>query len=100
MNHTIHRAFGSKLRKLGSMQYEPPITTVWSSHLGDQWSGAWSWRHYNDDFLLDDPAHHIMYEAHQYFDLDHSGFYKLDYARKYDIDTGGKLMFWMGMVKL
>src|SRR5881296_801884 len=25
---------------------------------------------------------------------------KLDYVRKYDIDTGGKLMFWMGMVKL
>src|SRR5438477_9719575 len=24
----------------------------------------------------------------------------LDYMRKYDIDTGGKLMFWMGMVKL
>jgi endoglucanase len=48
---------------------------------GDQWSGAWSWRFYNDEFLLDDPAHHIMYEAHQYFDLDHSGFYKFDYAR-------------------
>ena len=25
---------------------------------------------------------------------------RLDYVRKYDIDTGGKLMFWMGMVKL
>jgi 6-phosphogluconolactonase (cycloisomerase 2 family) len=25
---------------------------------------------------------------------------KLAYVRKYDIDTGGKLMFWMGMVKL
>ena len=25
---------------------------------------------------------------------------RLDYMRKYDIDTGGKLMFWMGMVKL
>ena len=48
---------------------------------GDEWSGAWSWRRYNDDFLLDDPAHHIMYEAHQYFDLDHSGFYKFDYDR-------------------
>jgi endoglucanase len=48
---------------------------------GDEWSGAWSWRLYNDDFLLDDPAHHIMYEAHQYFDLDHSGFYKFDYTR-------------------
>jgi endoglucanase len=47
---------------------------------GDQWSGAWSWRRYNDDFLLDDAADHIMYEAHQYFDLDHSGTYKLNYT--------------------
>jgi len=47
---------------------------------GDEWSGAWSWRHYNDDFLLNDPAHHVLYEAHQYFDLDHSGFYRFDYT--------------------
>jgi aryl-phospho-beta-D-glucosidase BglC (GH1 family) len=46
---------------------------------GDEWSGAWSWRRYNDDFLLDDPADHIMYEAHQYFDLDHSGTYTFGY---------------------
>ena len=25
---------------------------------------------------------------------------KLDFARKYDIDTGDKVMFWMGMVPL
>jgi endoglucanase len=47
---------------------------------GDEWSGAWSWREYNDDFLLHDPADHIVYEAHQYFDLDHSGTYKVGYA--------------------
>lgn len=47
---------------------------------GDQWSGAWSWRRYNDDFLLDDPAGRIAYEAHQYFDLDHSGTYKFGYG--------------------
>jgi endoglucanase len=47
---------------------------------GDQWSGAWSWRHYNNDFLLDDAASHIMYEAHQYFDIDHSGSYKQVYT--------------------
>jgi endoglucanase len=47
---------------------------------GDEWSGAWSWRHYNDDFLLNDPADRIVYEAHQYFDLDHSGTYKVGYA--------------------
>jgi endoglucanase len=47
---------------------------------GDGWSGAWSWRQNNDDLLLDDPADRIMYEAHQYFDLDHSGTYKTDYV--------------------
>jgi endoglucanase len=43
---------------------------------GDQWSGAWSWPEYNDDFLLNDASNNIMYEAHQYFDVDHSGTYK------------------------
>jgi endoglucanase len=47
---------------------------------GDQWSGAWSWKQFNDDFLLDDPAGRIVYEAHQYFDFDHSGTYKLGYS--------------------
>lgn len=47
---------------------------------GDQWSGAWSWRRYNDDFLLDDPSGNILYEAHQYFDIDHTGTYKLGYT--------------------
>jgi endoglucanase len=46
---------------------------------GDEWSSALSWRQYNDDFLLDDPAGRVMYEAHQYFDLDHTGTYKTDY---------------------
>lgn len=47
---------------------------------GDEWSGAWSWDHYNKDFLLDDASNHLVYEAHQYFDLDHSGTYKLGYT--------------------
>jgi endoglucanase len=47
---------------------------------GDEWSGAWSWRIYNDDFLLNDTADRLMYEAHQYFDLDHSGTYKVGYS--------------------
>ena len=47
---------------------------------GDQWSGAWSWREYNDDFLLNDTANNILYEAHQYFDIDHSGTYKESYT--------------------
>ena len=47
---------------------------------GDQWSGAWSWRQYNNDFLLHDAAGHIAYEAHQYFDIDHRGTYKQGYT--------------------
>jgi endoglucanase len=47
---------------------------------GDQWSEAAKWRRYNDDFLLDDPAGRILYEAHQYFDADHTGTYKVGYT--------------------
>ena len=47
---------------------------------GDEWSGAWSWQRYNEDFLLDEDPDHIVYEAHQYFDLDHSGTYKVGYT--------------------
>jgi endoglucanase len=47
---------------------------------GDQWSSAYSWRQYNDDFLLHDPSSRVMYEAHQYFDADRTGTYKLDYS--------------------
>lgn len=47
---------------------------------GDEWSGAWSWKRFNNDFLLDDPARRIVYEAHQYFDFDHSGTYKVGYS--------------------
>ena len=47
---------------------------------GDQWSEAYRWRQYNDDFVLNDPESRIMYEAHQYFDADHTGSYKLNYT--------------------
>ncbi len=47
---------------------------------GDQWSEASKWRRYNDDFLLDDPADRVVYEAHQYFDVDHTGTYKVGYT--------------------
>jgi endoglucanase len=47
---------------------------------GDQWSSAYSWLQYNDDFLLRDSASRVMYEAHQYFDADRTGTYKLDYS--------------------
>jgi endoglucanase len=46
---------------------------------GDQWSEASEWRHYNDDFLLNDPSSRLLYEAHQYFDADHTGTYKVSY---------------------
>jgi endoglucanase len=47
---------------------------------GDQWSEASKWQRYNNDFLLDDPSSRILYEAHQYFDADHSGTYKVGYT--------------------
>jgi endoglucanase len=47
---------------------------------GDQWSGAWSWRRYNNNFLLNDPTGNTVYEAHQYFDFNHSGTYKVGYV--------------------
>lgn len=47
---------------------------------GDHWSSAYSWHQYNEDFLLHDPSFRVMYEAHQYFDADRTGTYKLGYS--------------------
>lgn len=47
---------------------------------GDHWSDASRWQQYNDNLILDDPCSCIMYEAHQYFDFDDSGTYKLGYT--------------------
>lgn len=47
---------------------------------GDQWSEASKWRTYNNDFILRDQASMLIYEAHQYFDSDHTGTYKQSYA--------------------
>lgn len=46
---------------------------------GDHWSSAYSWHEYNEDFLLHDPSSRVMYEAHQYFDDDRTGTYKVGY---------------------
>ena len=46
---------------------------------GDGWSGAHSWKKINGNLLLRDPADNLVYEAHQYFDRDHSGTYKEGY---------------------
>ncbi len=42
---------------------------------GDGWSGAHSWMSINRDFIINDPANNIVYQAHQYFDRDSSGTY-------------------------
>lgn len=42
---------------------------------GDAFAGAHSWKKYNRDLVLKDPARNLLYEAHQYFDHDNSGRY-------------------------
>jgi endoglucanase len=46
---------------------------------GDGWSGAHSWLKINGNLRLQDPADNLVYEAHQYFDRDHSGTYQQSY---------------------
>lgn len=46
---------------------------------GDSWSGAHSWPKANPELAITDPADNFAYEAHQYFDRDHSGTYKKSY---------------------
>lgn len=42
---------------------------------GDLWSGAWRWAEANGAPWITDPADNVLYEAHYYFDDDHSGTY-------------------------
>jgi aryl-phospho-beta-D-glucosidase BglC (GH1 family) len=46
---------------------------------GDGWSGSHSWKSINADFILNDPANNLFYEAHQYSDRDASGIYRGSY---------------------
>lgn len=46
---------------------------------GDGWSGAFSWQNVNDDFILNDPADGVIYEAHVYFDPWNVGVYTCAY---------------------
>jgi endoglucanase len=46
---------------------------------GYDWSGAQVWKRENPRPWIHDPAHRVRYEAHQYFDLDHSGTYTMTY---------------------
>ena len=59
------------------------IRAVDASHLilvpGDGWSNAAYWGQNNPNLAIADPAGNFMYEAHQYFDNDHSGRYDASY---------------------
>ncbi|MFZ1096845.1 MAG: glycoside hydrolase family 5 protein [Xanthobacteraceae bacterium] len=46
---------------------------------GDHWTGAWSWKRFNDHFSVHDGSGRVIYEAHQYFDPDRSGLYRQSY---------------------
>lgn len=59
------------------------IRTVDTHHTisvcGGGFSGAHAWKRASAGFPLRDPASNLVYEAHQYFDRDHSGAYKQGY---------------------
>jgi aryl-phospho-beta-D-glucosidase BglC (GH1 family) len=42
---------------------------------GRGWDGAWTWKQFNADFVINDPTGNLLYEAHQYFDRSGSGIY-------------------------
>ena len=56
---------------------------------GDGWSGAHSWKAINNNFILNDPAGKLYYEAHQYFDRDSSGTYRGNYDQEGAYPTAG-----------
>lgn len=51
---------------------------------GNSWAGTQSWRDANEDLAVNDPANNVVYEAHSYWDADHSGTYN-GAASSYDI---------------
>ena len=59
---------------------------------GDNYSCSEEWGVYNDDLkILTDPSNKIIFDAHCYFDEDHSGRYNVDYASSHtDAYTGIK----------
>jgi aryl-phospho-beta-D-glucosidase BglC (GH1 family) len=46
---------------------------------GNNWSSAVTWQKDNANFIINDPASKIVYEAHQYFDRYSQGFYNGGY---------------------
>ena len=49
---------------------------------GYDWSGVRNWGSINGPPWIHDPARHVRYEAHQYFDIDHSGTYSMTYRQE------------------
>jgi cellulase (glycosyl hydrolase family 5) len=49
---------------------------------GYQWSGTHDWTRWNPEPWITDPADLIRYEAHHYWDRDHSGTYRHTYAEE------------------
>jgi hypothetical protein len=61
---------------------------------GYDWSSAVRWTQTNNDLrLLSDPSNKLVFQAHQYFDNNESGTYKVNNADNYDFQahTGGDL---------
>lgn len=56
---------------------------------GDGCSGAWSWQQNNANLSVRDTANNYMYEAHQYFDDNHSGTYDGSYDQEGAYPTVG-----------
>ncbi|KAA6301621.1 MAG: Endoglucanase [Candidatus Ordinivivax streblomastigis] len=69
---TIAQAAILEIRKL---DMQTPIIVG-----GNHWSSADRWQQVSDELkLLYDPAHHLIFEAHVYFDEDASGIYRRSY---------------------
>ncbi len=62
------------------------IRTVDTAHFifveGDNWASAASWTTFNNNLNINDPAGHLVYEAHQYFDHNNSGTYTGSYDQE------------------
>ncbi len=49
---------------------------------GYDWQSASRWRSSNESLSINDPAHNLLYAAHEYFDKDYSGTYKKSYEEE------------------
>ncbi|MDP9069606.1 MAG: glycoside hydrolase family 5 protein [Actinomycetota bacterium] len=64
-------------RVLNTIRARHDVTTILVP--GYEWSGVQSWRQNHPDGWITDPANQFRYEAHHYWDRDHSGTYVLSY---------------------